>query len=52
MLSNPFSVEICEDIVQILQESETPNPAFRLWITTEVNKVKFGWTDSLIYLID
>ena len=39
--TNICSVEICEDIVQILQESDTPNPAFRLWITTEVNKVNY-----------
>ena len=33
-------VEICEDVIQILDETEKPHEKFRLWITTEVNKVR------------
>ena len=34
-----FIVEICEDVIQILCEADNPDPSFRLWITTEKNKV-------------
>ena len=34
-----ISVEICEDIISILNDADNPDENFRLWVTTENNKV-------------